>query len=255
MKATWGMDHTDFQNMCPFFWFTLISVVFAPIIWLGLGIAHFFLYIKESGNASKINNFKAFSKKLLEELKDDEKMREFARIDLYKDKNEKYWDFYSEYIIHDDELFTRYLKFKKEVESEFERLAKEDAERKREKKARLDRLYRNLSWLKPVGRIILFAIIGTILYLSYKGIYYLWAHYNFDMEVMKGLGIALGGCLIGLTIIVTIDHFTKNVPKEKFKYLLYPLYPLFWLFEGIWIIIKFLWEVLYKKNCPGIKWK
>lgn len=40
MRYCWKLDHTDFTNMCPYFWLTICNCVFVPFIAVVKGVTY-----------------------------------------------------------------------------------------------------------------------------------------------------------------------------------------------------------------------
>ncbi len=284
IKWVWGFEYYNFRNMCPYFWLTVFTVVFIPIIALLKGIKYLFIKTLDgiSNLVDKWNNYcdkkqQVYYKDFVEKLKADvakglttETTNKFLRwYNIRRGKSNKFYhaiqylDGDSAYIMIDT------------IENSLPKPEYTYVEKKPKTNSQIiGKLTILIKWVFKILAVVL-AII--ILFYAYKFVVWLTiADWKPFYKIVKNLGIILlwiiGCVLSGGLFVLLLGFIGKRIAcyfneycapcearKEKlFKFIQSVLHYISLPFVYLWKGLVFCFDIivaLKKDNCPGLNWE
>lgn len=273
MKSIWNLNYTDFRNMCPYFWLTILNIVIFPFWVLFKICIGLFNTANQMLNplfdkwdaycAEKIDKW--YNEKLLkiDDTKEIINDRDFYRIYRYYDTSDTYLTKKQKKLYNKlpyDKFDTIIDTFRKE-------------EIKKEEKEEVKTNVQLINKLAKIGKYVAYSLASIIslglLYLVYLGILFLigidWANVliNFlaAIFILSGIVVIVFSCyLIGKAIAYLFCTYgTYCIPCESRREKIGNFFNL--IGQGFVVIGKgfvFIWQVLVelkKNHCPGIEWK
>lgn len=257
MKFIWGLDHSDFPNMCPFFWLTLLNIVMIiPICIIKILIVLFtfirrpftklfnkwddYLREKQREEDEKINN--------LSEEEFEKFLKSFGYSQLKK--------FGIKHNLNDSKF--RIYRHLRGLAHNHERVQKEERKQVVTKKMKA---MKNLWIAKIIGKMLIIISIILALLLLTKFVMFLCT-LKVDID---GLIIVLKAFGWGVPITAVVILLYKAF-KYVFSLIGFHGRDVFgsigngvlngftWIGKGFKTIGQIIYT-LYKGNCPGITWK
>lgn len=253
-KFIWGFEYTDFQNMCPYFWLNVFTVLFLPLILLVKGL----FYISKN-SISYINKYlEARTDKWMEEygkkiLSSEAEMLKFANRKLTGKYYRLFWS--SKYNgIFGVQWQKIYELISKRENIEMDKYYNNYNSRIENKK-RINSIVDNIKKIfYPIIWLILLFTTTITIYYFFKLILYIG---NISVEDwIYGAIIALELSVIIILLIFIIYGsitLTENINID-FSKLEFLFKPFVWLWTGLTILFKII--IMFKKdNCPALVWE
>ena len=290
MKYTWGLDHSDFSHICPYFHLTWLNcILFIPLFIVKTVINLIlmplfarinkyrlsFFHFKKEKKFKKLIKEQEKAKKRAEEIKKDQnKLKDYIlKIELnyqlgicipkeYKElRNHIVIDWSKWDKIIQPEV-AKYINEKNKKEENQEKKLKEKQLENKNKINNILKIWKPLGkFLAIFGSILLFATALIILYKLTLLTSKVWR------EVVLILVLLLILILVALLIaflIKTLSNVFKNielpcwlksiVKSTAASLYKYTIYPIVWLFRGIKTIFQIAFQII-KNNCPAINWE
>lgn len=281
MKFVWGYNFNDFPNMCPYFWLSVVNVVFFPVI-LPIKLFVLILVVLTKMCESTVDSInKACDSKVMkwvaektERLWDDDDLTtlviKYGRMDsldwFYLDKKkryEKYRIIYEKLSDEDrDKLWAKYNARLDAMREESDKAWRESVERQAKattvKMSRSAKIGRATVVIKKVFNIVVWPILAFLLYLLYLLIAaattwdYSWMpRFGYALYLIVGTGLGIFFFIWPITVFVAwINCKLKGVcipcearRKQIGKFFRYFLF-LKYPFVWIWMFFKGIWNGL-----------
>jgi hypothetical protein len=245
----WNVSERDFSYVCPFFWLTMFTIIFSPVIVIIKLLGYQWKRASKSITIyyeQKESNFKAWADVYYRSISQDEKQMNTFINDFYKNTSSQMFKFYEEYLYRLDSSL--YIKCQNIYLDYLE--AKND-EKENKLMERRKMITKIVLITKPITKIVLYTLSITVAiflcYFVYIGIVYL-------MSLPSGV---LSNWLISALVIIiciSIIIFSLIILCKRTKVLNH-IVEFFIrigdLYEGV---IDFI-SIFFEKNCPPIKWK
>lgn len=268
VKFFWGWNHSDFRNMCNYFWLAVFTFIFSPILILIAGIVMSFQWSSKrlkSYDEYMYQKQMEWQKNYLEKLKNDpEEQERFLNLTINGRKCDKKYDKLLDSIWYKAEwldLITKYSNRKVKIREEV-KIKKEEV-----KLTRTQKIIKINNFIKPFTKWLLYGVgllsVSTICYWSYVFIKWCISH-PFDpvrfMLVLKVVGVAIGLVIGTIIISILISLISRSYENANLPCVnIIPMFKtIFTPFKWLWIGLTILWNILVsfkKDHCPGIKWE
>lgn len=297
MKFTWGLNYYDFSHTCPYFWLSVFNHLFiipilfvkgvvklGKLIWKLFGyIADFFNFLGDKISEKQQNWYYTYYRRI---KTNPEEQQKFICLDFSKKCNRKYSTWindsynYGSYGMSeaDDYDFLSWL-YEQRNMSQNRRLTYERNQESISRAAsikRKDKINKLLKIIKPITRVLLWIISGTIVivvtYLAFKGLIGLihwFSTWKFNsmgwkkfFHVLGQIGLVAILLSVAAAIILLIIAGLKKLfcnfnCNKQMRIIGIPFVFILRIFskiaKTIYHLILLIIEII-KNNCPAIEW-
>ena len=283
MKWIWGFDHTNFYNMCPYFWLSVFNITFIFPILLIKGIVFVSnlmieLWCSIDDSIQTICDKKAekwyeeYKKKLETDPAFQLEVTRYINSSSYiptgfskkirQNLGKLYWGLSLEKREELLDIFHNYSISQEKVREERRALEEEKRQKENLKKQNKQIKIAALTMrIKTISKYVAILIGLAAIYYSVRGIIWLitldWSFFfNVLYFTYLVLGTVVGLILILRTIVSIIAYISCNYLKycipcvdrrrkllAFFKYMAYILYPFKWLWYGVRLIGIFIYNI------------
>ena len=282
MTTIWGYDHHDFPNMCPYFWLSVLNVIIAPVFFIFVLLAPFFVKLLEIIDAYKERRkiqCRQKEEEWIEKIRfkiknspDDPVVNKLARLYYlteYKDKKISY---------KMRQLFYGYSEGYVTLAEKAREFRQNERNRKEIKTYSSRQEIANYTIkIKQTAKIAGFIFLGTLLFLFVKLFIFLWQYdwsYYF-WKALVGFFKVILITIVAVIILFLIYLCIEGIKKLWCKYgdMCIPCYerrlkfnafikmmfkglsiPFIWIWRGF-VQLFYILKALKNNNCPGIDWE